>query len=87
MKILLDTHVFLWFISADSRLDSNWKTAIQAPNNDIYISVVSIWEAMIKYKIGKLPLPELPEIYLPKQRKKHKINSLIKVVTSFLRKF
>jgi PIN domain nuclease of toxin-antitoxin system len=77
MKILLDTHIFLWFISGDSYLDTTWKTAIKNTNNDIYLSVVSIWEAMIKYKLGKLPLPELPEIYLPKQRKKHKINSLI----------
>jgi PIN domain nuclease of toxin-antitoxin system len=77
MKILLDTHIFLWFISGDFRLDITWKTAIKNTNNEIYLSVVSIWEAMIKYKLGKLPLPELPEIYLPQQRKKHKINSLI----------
>lgn len=84
MKILLDTHIFLWFISGDSRLDITWKQAIKNTNNEIYLSVVSIWEAMIKYKIGKLPLPELPEIYLPKQRKKHKINSLIVDETSVI---
>jgi PIN domain nuclease of toxin-antitoxin system len=77
MKILLDTHIFLWFISGDSRLDITWKIAIKNTDNDIYLSAVSIWEAMIKYKLGKLPLPELAEIYLPTQRKKHKINSLI----------
>ncbi len=65
---------FLWFISADKRLPNHWKTAIQDKNNDIYVSVVSLWEVIIKYKLGKLPLPESPEIYLPKQRKKHHIS-------------
>lgn len=73
MKILLDTHIFLWFISADKSLPMNWKEAIQDSNNDIYLSVVSVWETIIKYKLGKLPLPESPGIYLPKQRKKHEI--------------
>jgi hypothetical protein len=43
---------FLWFISGDFRLDITWKTAIKNTNNEIYLSVVSIWEAMIKYKLG-----------------------------------
>ncbi|WP_306301622.1 hypothetical protein [Geminocystis herdmanii] len=55
-------------------MPNHWKTAIQDKNNDIYVSVVSLWEVIIKYKLGKLPLPESPEIYLPKQRKKHHIS-------------
>ena len=45
-------------------------------DNEIYLSVVSTWECIIKYQLGKLPLPELPEIYLPKQRDLHQIVSL-----------
>jgi PIN domain nuclease of toxin-antitoxin system len=76
MKVLLDTHIFLWFISYDSRLSINVQNIIRDPNNEIYLSVVSIWEAIIKYQLGKLPLPESPEIYFPKQRDRHQILNL-----------
>ena len=46
------------------------------PNHEVYLSVVSLWEAIIKYQLGKLPLPEPPESYLPEQRKRHLISSL-----------
>lgn len=68
MKILLDTHIFLWFISGDSRLSTDVRDAIRDPDNEIYLSVVSVWESIVKYQLGKLPLPEAPETYLPKQR-------------------
>jgi PIN domain nuclease of toxin-antitoxin system len=76
MKILLDTHIFLWFISGDSRLSTDVRDAIRDPDNEIYLSVVSVWECIIKYQLGKLPLPEPPETYLPKQRHLHQIASL-----------
>ncbi|MEW6493552.1 MAG: type II toxin-antitoxin system VapC family toxin [Cyanobacteriota bacterium] len=76
MKLLLDTHIFLWFISGDSRLSASFRDAIRNPDNDVYLSVVSVWEAIIKYQLGKLPLPESPETYLPKQRTRHQIASL-----------
>jgi len=76
MKILLDTHIFLWFISGDSRLSTDVRDAIRDPDNEIYLSVVSVWESMVKYQLGKLPLPESPETYLPKQRNLHQIASL-----------
>lgn len=76
MNILLDTHIFLWLISKDSRLPDTLKEDIRNPNNEVYLSVVSIWEAIIKYQLGKLPLPEPPESYLPRQRNRHLISSL-----------
>ena len=76
MKILLDTHIFLWFISGDSRLSTDVRDAIRDPDNEIYLSVVSVWESIVKYQLGKLPLPEPPETYLPKQRHLHQIASL-----------
>jgi PIN domain nuclease of toxin-antitoxin system len=76
MKILLDTHIFLWFISGDSRLSANIREAIRDTDNEVYLSVVSIWESIIKYQLGKIPFPESPEIYLPKQRDLHQILSL-----------
>lgn len=76
MKILLDTHIFLWFISGDAQLLTEVRDAIRDPGNEVYLSVISIWEAIIKYQLGKLPLPEHPKIYLPKQRDLHQIASL-----------
>ncbi|ABA23648.1 PilT protein-like protein [Trichormus variabilis ATCC 29413] len=76
MRILLDTHIFLWFISGDTQLSTDVRDAIRDPDNDVYLSSVSIWEAIVKYQLGKLPLPEQPETYLPKQRDLHQIASL-----------
>jgi PIN domain nuclease of toxin-antitoxin system len=76
MKILLDTHIFLWFISGDTQLSTNVRDSIRDPDNEVYLSAVSIWEAIVKHQLGKLPLAEPPETYLPKQRDLHQIASL-----------
>jgi PIN domain nuclease of toxin-antitoxin system len=76
MKILLDTHIFLWFISGDTKLSTDVRDAIRDLDNEVYLSAVSIWEAIVKYQLGKLPLPEPPETYLPKQRDLHQLSSL-----------
>jgi PIN domain nuclease of toxin-antitoxin system len=76
MNLLLDTHIFLWFISGDPRLAEKLCDSIRNPDNEVYLSVVSIWEAIVKYQLGKLPLPESPEIYFPKQRDRHLITNL-----------
>ncbi|MFZ9737614.1 MAG: type II toxin-antitoxin system VapC family toxin [Prochlorotrichaceae cyanobacterium] len=76
MRILLDTHIFLWFISGNAQLSRNVRDAIRDPDNEVYLSVVSVWEAIVKYQLGKLPLPEHPETYLPQQRDLHQIASL-----------
>lgn len=76
MRILLDTHIFLWFISSDARLSTNIRDTIRDLENEVYLSSVSVWETIVKYQLGKLPLPEPPETYLPKQRDLHQISSL-----------
>jgi PIN domain nuclease of toxin-antitoxin system len=76
MRLLLDTHVFLWFISGDSRLPIVMKEAISDPENDVFLSVISLWETIIKYQLGKMSLPQPPETYLPVQRERHAITSL-----------
>ena len=76
MRLLLDTHIFLWFISGDARLPVDWCDSIRDPENEVYVSVVSIWEAIVKHRLGKLPLPHPPETYLPTQRAQHQMVSL-----------
>jgi PIN domain nuclease of toxin-antitoxin system len=76
MRVLLDTHIFLWFISGDIQMSTDVRDAIRDLDNEVYLSSVSIWEAIVKYQLGKLPLPEPPETYLPKQRDLHQFASL-----------
>lgn len=85
MKILLDTHIFLWYISGSKRLAADLRETLRDPDNEIYSSVVSLWEAIIKYRLGKLPLPEPPTTYLPKNRERHHIASLSVDETSVAR--
>ncbi len=53
MRLLLDTHVFLWYISGDSRLPSQFLDAIRDQTNQVYLSSASVWECVIKYELGK----------------------------------
>lgn len=76
MRLLLDTHIFLWYISGDGQLSDVTRNAISDPENDVYLSAVSVWESLTKYQIGKLPLPQSPEKYLPEQLQRHLITSL-----------
>jgi len=76
MRLLLDTHIFLWFLNGDPQLSNQFCAEIKDPNNKIFLSVASIWEAIIKYQLGKLSFPQSPEIYLTKQRIRHQVDSL-----------
>lgn len=76
MNLLLDTHIFLWYLTADKRLSKRFKTEVENPINRIFISVITNWESSLKYALGKLPLPQAPAIYLPVARVKHGFESL-----------
>lgn len=56
MRILLDTHSFLWMIFGDQRLSEAARREIENPANEVFISVASLWETAIKVSIGKLEL-------------------------------
>jgi PIN domain nuclease of toxin-antitoxin system len=76
MNLLLDTHIFLWYVSGNPRLSSEMMDEISDSSNTVYVSVVSVWEAVIKHSLGKLPLPADPSEYLPRQREAHGFSSL-----------
>lgn len=76
MRLLLDTHVFLWYITADPRLTVRVRDMVTSADNEVFLSVASIWEATIKHALGRLPLPEPPATYLPSPRHAHSITSL-----------
>lgn len=56
MRLLLDTHAFLWFVTNDPRLSVGAKATIVDASNQILISPASYWEIAIKVSIGKYPL-------------------------------
>lgn len=57
-------------------MSDNTRDTIRNTANEVYLSVVSLWEAIIQYQIGKLSLPQPPETYLPEQHERHRIFSL-----------
>ena len=58
MNYLLDTHIFLWMLSAPGRLSAKAQAVIQNPDRAVYVSAVSAVEIAIKTAIGKLESPE-----------------------------
>lgn len=54
MKLLLDTHVVLWWLRDDPRLGRRSRAMIAGGNNEILVSIATPWEVAIKYRIGKL---------------------------------
>jgi PIN domain nuclease of toxin-antitoxin system len=76
MRLLLDTHAFLWFVSGDRRLPGPTRDLIRSADHDVWLSVVSIWEAVVKQQIGRLELPASAWSYLRRQRDRHDVDSL-----------
>jgi PIN domain nuclease of toxin-antitoxin system len=56
MKVLLDRHAALWFIEGDSQLSAKARNLIEDTTNEVFISIISLFEISVKYKIGKLSL-------------------------------
>ena len=56
MDILLDTHIFMWFMNGDKSLTEAHRNAITNIENKCYFSIASIWEIAIKHSIHKLEL-------------------------------
>ena len=65
MRILLDTHCWLWWLSTPDRLGEEVRRSVEDPANDVFLSAASSWEIAIKYALGKLPLPEPPARFVP----------------------
>lgn len=61
MRCLIDTHVFLWFVGNAKELSPTAKAIIEDGNNEIFISIVSLWEISIKTALGKLAIKGIYE--------------------------
>lgn len=69
MRLLLDTHVWLWWMLGSSRLTEATRDLVLHPDATVYFSAASAWEIAIKYALGKLPLPAAPAAYIPARAK------------------
>lgn len=76
MRFLLDTHTFLWFVVGDDSLSTFSRELIENMENELFISVASLWEIAIKVSIGKLILKEPFEQLIPSQINENEFNIL-----------
>lgn len=64
MRALLDTHTFLWWVTNNPQLSQPVRDITSKPDSILYLSVASSWEIVIKFKTGRLPLPEAPSQFI-----------------------
>lgn len=76
MNLLLDTVTFLWLLSDSPRLSDEVRRAFLDPGREVFLSSVSTWEIAVKSSLGRLPLPEAAEIFVPKMRQELSVRSL-----------
>lgn len=75
-QVLLDTCTFLWIQTADPQLSDDARSIVRDATNELFLSAASVWEIIIKYRLGRLPLPESPERFIPNSRQRHGIETL-----------
>jgi PIN domain nuclease of toxin-antitoxin system len=76
MRLLLDTHTFLWFVWDDRQLSLPAKTAIESDANEIYLSAASPWEVSIKVSTGKLSVGQEVDAYFEEHLSRNRVNLL-----------
>ena len=85
MRLLLDTHVFLWWVNDDPLLKPKLRKAISSSANECLFSVASAWEIAIKISLGKLDLGQDLERFLPEQLATNRFQLLPVSLTHTLR--
>ena len=76
MRILLDTHVFVWTVSEPERLSATARRVIEDARNELLLSIASVWEMAIKSGTGKLTLPHPAIAFVQRQLVLHSITLL-----------
>lgn len=76
MRLLLDTCTFLWIIGGAKELSPGAREAFADPGNEAFLSAASAWEIAVKHRLGKLPLPEPAETFVPARRRAHGLEPL-----------
>ena len=67
MRLLLDTHAFLWWVEGTPAVGRRARAAVSSPDNEILFSMASCWEIAIKLSLGKLRLAQSLDRFIPEQ--------------------
>jgi PIN domain nuclease of toxin-antitoxin system len=86
VKLLLDSHVLLWSIDRPQLLSARVREAILNEENDLFVSVVSLWEIAIKSGAGKLRLPSAPN-FMETHLRELGIRSYLPITLTHIRGF
>lgn len=84
MRLLLDTHAFLWWITDDPRLSEKAREIMSDGKNQLFLSAASGWEIAIKAKLGKLKVSDNLEHFIPEQVALNAIENLPIVLSHVL---
>jgi PIN domain nuclease of toxin-antitoxin system len=76
MKLLLDTHAFIWWISASEKLSTRIYDLLHEAESELFLSVASIWEIQIKLQLGKLTIKEPLDESIRKQQNENNMQVL-----------
>lgn len=77
MRVLLDTHTFLWASASDRRLSARARELLEDASNSVYLSVASAWEIAIKYAHGRMPeLTEPPESFVARRMTEYSLDTI-----------
>jgi PIN domain nuclease of toxin-antitoxin system len=76
VRLLLDTSTFLWIVGGAKQLSPRARELFSDPANEAFLSAASAWEIAVKHRLGKLPLPQAPDEFVPAQRSAHGIEPL-----------
>lgn len=77
MRLLLDTHAFLWAVTAPERLSPSARRSIQDEDNEVHVSAATVWEIAIKARLGRLePAVDELERTIPEEMERHAFQPL-----------
>ena len=80
MKLLLDTHAFLWWVGGAPAFGRRARAEVANPDNEVFVSIASCWELAIKLSLGKLRLPQSLDRFIQEQLTR---NSFVLVALDF----
>jgi PIN domain nuclease of toxin-antitoxin system len=76
MRVLLDTHVLLWWFDGDKRLSKPVRRLLEDDTSEVWVSAATVWEVATKSRLGKLPKAEKFALQLPKAIAEQGFNTL-----------
>jgi PIN domain nuclease of toxin-antitoxin system len=76
VRILLDTHAFLWWIGADDRLSARAAELVEDGGNEVFLSAASTWEIVVKTVLGRVEITDPLERFIPEQLERNAMRPL-----------